>query len=56
MPFDSAKKFHYRCVKCKYMFSRNNPAVKCPYCGSDSVQKDTQDMAERLIEESERMF
>jgi len=41
----------YICLKCRYKFTRkvgSNIALRCPYCGTGNVEKDTFDINQAI--------
>jgi ribosomal protein L37AE/L43A len=56
------KKMHsdkkkYRCTVCKYEFTRKISALvnTCPYCGKASVEELTDDYADSILKEVDRL-
>ncbi|MCM2325528.1 MAG: hypothetical protein NDI94_03635 [Candidatus Woesearchaeota archaeon] len=47
-------KIRYKCMKCKYAFTRKNdlPVTKCPYCGKESVEEQKGMDASKILDES----
>jgi DNA-directed RNA polymerase subunit RPC12/RpoP len=55
---NKVEKTHYRCTRCGYKFARAIDiefAKKCPYCGRLEIVEDSQNSAQKILEEVSRL-